>query len=130
MAAAQGQGQLGGVTPAIGVGMGRARQAADASGGRRRRKLLDQRLALEAELAARGVEPGHAVQIAERVGGEAEFAGFRRDGQPRLDNALILALLGVQQHPMLAEPHRRGVAIAGEVPYDENGHRAHGPRAQ
>ncbi len=81
-------------------------------------------LALEAKLARRAFEPRKSDPIAQGVLDIAEVDRFRGYHQPFQDEGLVRTLARAQHHPVLAELHGAGVAVARDMPDSED---LHGP---
>jgi len=91
----------------------------------RRMFQADDRLELQNPGALRKVDQRHAVS--ENVVDPANLGRIRRHLKTRLEQALIEAIAGSEQHLMPARPYRLLVPIRGRVMDAENSHGGIGP---
>jgi hypothetical protein len=77
--------------------------------------------AAHAQLARAVIKAGDADAVAEHIMQPADLRWRGLDVEPCLDDPLVMAFAGAQQHPMLAEGDRLPVAVGRQVADIEDG---------
>src|SRR5882672_10302393 len=78
--------------------------------------------ALEGQLLRHRDKAGNADAITEHIMDGANIDGLGGDGERKIQNVLVETLARPKHHAMLAERHRLGVAIAGQMANGQNIH--------